>query len=58
MFLNVLSQLKHPRDKSGELPTTSQNGIKYGVSLLIHKGISITNITFNTQELSGIRTSY
>lgn len=45
MFLNVLSQLKHPRDKSGELPTTSQNGIKYGISLLIHKGISITNIT-------------
>lgn len=57
MFLNVLSQLKHPRDKSGELPT-SQNGIKYGISLLIHKGISITNITFNRQKLSGVRTSY
>ena len=57
MFLNVLSQLKHPRDKSGEL-RTSQNGIKYGISLLIHKGISITNITFNRQKLSGVRTIY
>ena len=53
----MLSQLKHPRDKSGELQT-SQNGIKYGISLLIHKGISITNITFNRQKLSDVRTSY